>query len=84
MNQLILFPDREEWDDHLRSVCFPAQVNGFLVNCRVSAETLNKHETVCTEAEALTVFKEYRWDYEEEAELLIQNEEFDEQGWIVI
>ena len=28
MNQAIQFPDREEWDEGKKAVCFPVLVNG--------------------------------------------------------
>ncbi len=40
VNQAILFPDREEWDDARQCLFFPALVGGFQVYCALSAEGL--------------------------------------------
>ncbi|WP_081248708.1 DUF1488 family protein, partial [Mycobacterium avium] len=40
MNQAIQFPDREEWDENKRCVCFPALVNGMQLTCAISGESL--------------------------------------------
>ncbi|OCQ52179.1 hypothetical protein Ppb6_02587 [Photorhabdus australis subsp. thailandensis] len=40
MNQSILFPDREEWNEQEQIVIFPALVNGLLVQCVISAKDL--------------------------------------------
>ncbi|GDS38207.1 hypothetical protein BvCmsOUP062_03067 [Escherichia coli] len=36
MNQAIQFPDREEWDENKKCVCFPALVNGMQLTCAIS------------------------------------------------
>ncbi|HAN6467117.1 TPA: DUF1488 domain-containing protein, partial [Escherichia coli] len=40
MNQAIQFPDREEWDENKKCVCFPALVNGMQLTCAISGESL--------------------------------------------
>ncbi|MFP8166490.1 DUF1488 family protein [Escherichia coli] len=35
MNQAIQFPDREEWDENKKCVCFPALVNGMQLTCAI-------------------------------------------------
>ncbi|HEC5110804.1 TPA: DUF1488 domain-containing protein, partial [Escherichia coli] len=40
MNQAIQFPDREEWNESKKCVCFPALVNGMQLTCAISGESL--------------------------------------------
>lgn len=79
MNQAIQFPDRERWDSESKVVCFPALVNGLILTCAITAETLYQR---FGEGEALQLFIANRWDLEEEAEIAIGNERYDNQGWI--
>ncbi|WP_075183610.1 DUF1488 domain-containing protein [Pantoea sp. 1.19] len=80
MNQAIQFPDREYWDGEAQAVCFPALVNGFQVTCAIAASTLRARYG--EEQPALTLFTQYRWDLEEEAERAIQQEQYDPHGWV--
>ena len=91
MNQSILFPDLQDWDSGSQIVVFPAQVQGANVECRISLQRLAllssealTAETCDIEAKALAVFDEYRFDIEEEVEMLIEQESFDEQGRVVL
>ncbi|MGS5156272.1 DUF1488 domain-containing protein, partial [Escherichia coli] len=36
MNQAIQFPDREEWNESKKCVCFPALVNGMQLTCAIT------------------------------------------------
>ncbi len=81
MNQTILFPEREHWDEAQRAVCFPALVNGFQVICAISAETVASRYGGNCVREWLSAFQAHRWDIEEEALASIQDEEEDDQGW---
>ena len=82
MNQAIQFPDREAWCDELQAVCFPALVNGMQLSCAIKAETLATRFGGETPVQWLALFQEHRWDLEEEAEQLIQQQREDDQGWV--
>lgn len=82
MNQAILFPERESWDETRQCICFPALVGGFQMNCAVSAESMADRFGGDTPALWLTHFREHRWDLEEEAEQAIKQQQEDDQGWI--
>ena len=89
MNQAIQFPDREEWDENKKCVCFPALVNGMQLTCAISGESLAYRFTGDTRAQWLAsfeqwleIFQQHRWDLEEEAENLIQEQSEDDQGWV--
>ncbi len=86
MNQSILFPDIQSWDQDKQAVLFSAQQAGALIQCLVTKAELEKlsGQTVDNEQQALEVFSQYRFDLEELAEELIEDEEFNPQGWIVI
>ncbi len=80
MNQAIQFPDREEWNTVMQAVCFPALVNGMQVICAIKGDVLIRRFGAETPAQSLEVFREYRWDLEEEAEQLIRQQREDDQG----
>jgi|GEM_PF-35715 len=91
MNQSILFPDLQDWDEQTQTVIFPAQVQGANIECRIGltklseiALTLLKSTDCGIKEKALTLFEEYRFDIEEEVETLIELESFDEQGLLVL
>ena len=77
MNQAIQFPDREEWDENKKCVCFPALVNGMQLTCAISGESLAYRFTGDTPEQWLASFRQHRWDLEEEAENLIQEQSED-------
>ncbi|NIF24647.1 DUF1488 domain-containing protein [Candidatus Pantoea multigeneris] len=79
MNQSIQFPDREEWNSHQHAVCFPALVNGLILNCAISAAELQRRYGA---GEAVTLFSLNRLDLEEEAEQAIHRDDVDDQGWV--
>lgn len=82
MNQAIQFPDREEWDTAASAVIFPALVNGMQLTCAIK-KMYWRIALVEKQAEQwLTIFREYRWDLEEEAEALILAQQEDDHGWI--
>ncbi|CEJ65341.1 MULTISPECIES: DUF1488 domain-containing protein [Citrobacter] len=82
MNQAIQFPDREEWVADINSVVFPAMVHGMQLKCAIKGETLAHRFGGDTPEQWLETFREYRWDLEEEAEALIQDQQEDSQGWV--
>ncbi|MGY5955177.1 DUF1488 domain-containing protein [Kosakonia sp. BK9b] len=80
MNQAIQFPDREEWNAALQAICFPALVNGMQFICAIAGTTLLQRFGGETPEQYLAVFRENRWDLEEEAEQRIRCQEEDDQG----
>lgn len=86
MNQSILFPDMQSWDEASQSVNFAAQQSGALIECYVTKQKLEKlgGSLIETEHAAIKVFTDYRFDLEEIAEELIEDEAFDEEGHIII
>ncbi|YCO03702.1 DUF1488 family protein [Vibrio sp. VNB-15] len=86
MNQSILFPDMQSWDEASQSVNFVAQQSGALIECYVTKQKLEKlrGSLIETEQAAIKVFTDYRFDLEEIAEELIEDEAFDEEGHIII
>ncbi len=86
MNQSILFPDIQSWDELSQSVCFPAQHSGALIECYVTKTKLVKISGLEIEnkQQAVAAFIASRFDLEEIAEELIEDEAFDDEGHIVI
>ncbi len=86
MNQSILFPELQSWDELLQSVNFPAQQSGALIECYVTKQKLAKMSASDVEGEqqAIAAFIACRFDLEEIAEELIEDEAFDEEGHIII
>jgi hypothetical protein len=85
MNQAIIFTDHETWDSLHHGVVCIAMVNGFQVYCCVRAETLSQRFGSSSQPEQyIELFRRYRWDFEDELEALIEDEAFDDDGWIVI
>ncbi|MCK6265657.1 DUF1488 domain-containing protein [Vibrio sp. ZSDE26] len=86
MNQSILFPDIQDWNDERKVICFPAQSSGALIECSVSLSQLEiiSGRSLQTAKQALDTFSEYRFDIEERAEELIEQEAFSASGSIEI
>ena len=61
---------------------FPALVNGMQLTCAISGESLAYRFTGDTPEQWLASFRQHRWDLEEEAENLIQEQSEDDQGWV--
>jgi len=80
VNQAIQFPDREEWDEALHAVRFPALVNGMQIVCAIKGSVLASRFGGETPEHFLARFREYRWDLEEEAEQQIRRQQEDDQG----
>ena len=82
MNQSILFPELQKWQEYKSVVTFPAQQLGHTIDCLISIESLAKlkGDLIKGENNALQTFSEYRFDIEE----LIENEDFNQLGQIVI
>ena len=60
MNQAIQFPDREEWNESKKCVCFPALVNGMQLTCAISGESLAYRFTGDTPEQWLASFRQHR------------------------
>ena len=86
MNQDILFADTQSWDNDKLAVNFPAQQAGALIICWVSLQWLQQQtaQKLTTESNILAVFSANRFDLEELAEELIEDEAFDSEGHILI
>lgn len=82
MNQLIQFPDREEWDESSEVVRFPVLISGLLAECTVSQALL--FQRYGEQETALVLFQQNRWDIEEEFEALIGQGFDDENGIYVL
>ncbi|USD65338.1 DUF1488 domain-containing protein [Vibrio sp. SCSIO 43136] len=82
MNQSILFPDIQQWDEQSAQITFPAQQSGALIECVISKAKLEQlsGQSIQGEAQALQVFSELRFDLEELAEEYIEDEEFNSEG----
>ncbi|MEW5291925.1 MULTISPECIES: DUF1488 domain-containing protein [Erwinia] len=78
MNQSVQFPDLEEWDDVLKAICFPALVDGFQVICFISGESVIHR--FGSKGTVLDLFRQHRWDLEDEAEAMIKAGHEDDQG----
>jgi len=79
MNQVIQFPDRETWNETEQAVTFPAMVNGFQLTCAISVAVLFQR---FGEGEPLEIFCAHRWDLEDLAQELIEEQQEDAQGWV--
>ncbi|MCP4955760.1 DUF1488 domain-containing protein [Photobacterium aquimaris] len=86
MNQDILFSDIQSWDAVRQAVNFPAQQGGALIICWVTLDWLQQHsgKSLSTSDEIIATFIEYRFDIEDIAEAMIDNEDFNDNGDIVI
>ena len=91
MNQSILFPDLQDWDQSSQMIIFPAQQQGMNIECRIGIAklaALSETDLITTDQDiatkALAVFETYRFDIEEEVEVLIEQEVFDEFGRIIV
>ncbi|MBD1559163.1 DUF1488 domain-containing protein [Vibrio sp. S9_S30] len=86
MNQSILFPDIQTWDKEHDAVRFPAQQSGMLIECLVQISVIEQLSGKKIEEgqQALSLFSQYRFDIEELAESLIEDEDYDDSGQVVI
>lgn len=86
MNQDILFADIQHWDHAKQAVSFPAQQAGALITCWVSRTWLEQRaaQPLHHEADILAAFAASRFDLEELAEDLIEDEAFNAEGAIEI
>ncbi|RQM65080.1 DUF1488 domain-containing protein [Aeromonas enteropelogenes] len=86
MNQGILFPDLMEWQAQEQRVHFPAQQMGALINCYISRRRLEKMTglVLTKEDDIVRAFESVRYDIEDIAEKLIEEQEFGEDGAIYL
>lgn len=86
MNQSILFSDDQVWNDRLKQIEFSAHCMGALIVCVVPLASLEKMSlaNIPDGVSALDQFKQYRYDFEELAESLIKDEEFNSLGQVVL
>ena len=86
MNQSILFPDMQSWDEASQSFNFAAQQAGAVSECYVTKQKLEKLSglIIANEQAAIEAFVDNRFDLEEIAEELIEDEAFNEEGHIII
>lgn len=86
MNQAILFSDDQVWNEEQQQVEFSAQCMGALILCVVPSAVLEKlsGKKVIDAESALEQFIQYRFDIEELAESLIEDEEFNAAGQVML
>ncbi|QCR34863.1 DUF1488 domain-containing protein [Nissabacter sp. SGAir0207] len=84
MNQAIHFPDDERWDDVKQCVVFRALVGGVLLHCALPFESMRQRFGANTPEQCLALFRQHRWDLEEEAEVLIAQDREGEGGWFTL
>jgi hypothetical protein len=82
MNQSILFSDEVIWHDD--TIEFHAQHSGMLIRCFITLESLRTFSSQVIESkrDALDIFEMHRFDIEEKAEALIEDESFAVDGSI--
>ena len=80
MNQAIQFIDRLEFREPDHQLVFFAQVSGMLVECIIEVNTLK----LTDESHTTEYFEKYRFDYEERAEELIEEESYNSAGQIEV
>lgn len=86
MNQGILFSDLMEWQADEQRVRFPAQQMGALIDCYISQRRLERMTglALTREDDIARAFESVRFDIEELAEKLIEEQEFAEDGAIYL
>ncbi|MEV3807329.1 DUF1488 domain-containing protein [Aeromonas dhakensis] len=86
MNQGILFPELADWQPHEQRIHFPAQQMGALVDCYISRRRLEKMTglSLAREEDILRAFESVRFDIEDMAEKLIEEQELAEDGAIYL
>ncbi|PSU68572.1 DUF1488 domain-containing protein [Photobacterium phosphoreum] len=86
MNQNILFTDIQTWHSDQQAIHFSAQQGGALINCWLPLSWLQQQsgQVLSMPEDVITTFIEYRFDIEDIAEAMIENEDFNDNGDIVI
>ena len=78
MNQAIQFIDRLELKPEEKQLVFFAQVSGLMVECVIDT---SKYD-FADQSSTVNYFESYRFDYEELAEQLIEDEQYNSAGQI--
>jgi hypothetical protein len=78
VNQAIQFIDRLEFKPDEKQLVFFAQVSGLMVECIIDT---SKYDFAAQNS-AVNYFESYRFDYEELAEKLIEDEQYNSAGQI--
>ena len=93
MNQAIIFSDNEQYNINLQQVEFQAQSQGRLVSCVISFSYLQElneitevtsEQLINIETTALTLFDSARFDIEDLAEEMINQQAFSEDGKVYL
>ncbi|WP_394204861.1 DUF1488 domain-containing protein [Shewanella waksmanii] len=87
MNQSILFNDDAQWLEAQQLVMFTAQQMGMKIECYVALTKLAQwiaQSGIDNTQEPLAMFEQCRFDVEELAERLINQEAFNQKGQIII
>jgi len=78
VNQAIQFIDRFEFKPEEKQLVFFAQVSGLMVECVIDT---SKYD-FADQSNTVNYFESYRFDYEELAEQLIEDEQYNSAGQI--
>ena len=93
MNQAIIFSDNEQYNTISQQVEFQAQNKGVLISCVISLSHLQQlneqaeitsEQRINIETTALTLFDNPRFDIEDLAEEMINQQTFSEDGKIYL
>ena len=90
MNQAILFSDNERYNSPLQQVEFEAQCQGALITCIISVDNLFQLNDKSAElqdtsdTEVLRLFESSRFDIEDIAEQMINDQAFNEDGKVYL
>jgi hypothetical protein len=84
MNQSVIFTDQVFIE--VDKVRFIAQQQGMHINCYVSFSAISElcDKQVVSEGNAMCLFEQCRFDIEDQAEALIEQEAFNDSGDIVL
>ncbi|MCE9788575.1 DUF1488 domain-containing protein [Shewanella chilikensis] len=84
MNQGIIFSDLCQWQAESNRLKFMAQQQGVNIPCYVGIQRMQQlsGKVLLEEQEILSLFEQWRFDFEDEAEALIEQECFNGAGEI--
>lgn len=85
MNQSILFPDIQTWNEEKQEIVFPVQVQGVNLECVLPITVLEEQaqKSLSNEVEILAAFDSLRFDIEDSIEELIENQQYDESKGVI-
>ncbi|QYJ86102.1 DUF1488 domain-containing protein [Shewanella mesophila] len=86
MNQSVIFGDSCQWDTDRSSVHFVAQQQGMTIDCYINLAALLALSGLeeAQPQQVIALFEQFRFDIEDRAQELIDQEAVDEQGCLVI